>query len=246
MDEAISTENKEIGISNEIRGDVTLGSVDPRTLSKENFKASPDLLFHGSGKEITFSQNFDYQNNPDDNSSKIGFGFYATPNRKDAELYSLAFARKGEKPTIIEMLPYQAKMLDLRRKSDLSHNGSVPQNIFKDWINYYQKWFDTAYGENGKRRPEFFKWMDSNYLGSLRARSNATSIDLRSMLSEDGFGKNTEHAADTFREFMQQEGYDGIIYVEGGDHLGHKSPVSYVFYNLKKIGTFEAWHTNKS
>ena len=44
---------------------------------------------------------------------------------------------------------------------------------------------------------------------------------------------------------MQKEGYDGIIYIEGGDIPEQKNPTTYVFYDLEKVGTFESWRETK-
>ena len=45
-----------------------------------------------------------------------------------------------------------------------------------------------------------------------------------------------------FSDFMLEEGYDGLVYNEGGEGTQGKGGTSYVFYNLKKIGTYESWH----
>lgn len=61
------------------------------------------------------------------------------------------------------------------------------------------------------------------------------------MLSVEGDPKESKYASKIFSDFMLTEGYDGIIYIEGGDHPEHKAPVSFVFYNLDKIGTYDTW-----
>ncbi|OGY11171.1 MAG: hypothetical protein A3H88_01100 [Candidatus Blackburnbacteria bacterium RIFCSPLOWO2_02_FULL_44_9] len=47
--------------NNEVVGERTLGSVNPQTLTREEFESSPDLLFHGSSGPFVFSRGFDYQ-----------------------------------------------------------------------------------------------------------------------------------------------------------------------------------------
>lgn len=37
-------------------GDVILGEIDPRNLTREEFEKSPDLLFHGAKEYFNFSQ----------------------------------------------------------------------------------------------------------------------------------------------------------------------------------------------
>jgi len=37
-----------------------LGLIDPRNMTPEEFKASPDLLYHGLALSFTFHQVFDY------------------------------------------------------------------------------------------------------------------------------------------------------------------------------------------
>ncbi len=45
-----------------------------------------------------------------------------------------------------------------------------------------------------------------------------------------------------FSEFMLAKGFDGLVYNEGGEGKYGKGGTTYVFYNLKKIGTYESWH----
>ena len=44
-----------------------------------------------------------------------------------------------------------------------------------------------------------------------------------------------------FSDFMREEGYDGLVYNEGGEGHQAKGGTSYVFYNLDTIGTYESW-----
>ena len=67
-------------------------------------------------------------------------------------------------------------------------------------------------------------------------------LDLREMLSILGSSEASEYASGIFSEFMKAHGYDGAIYLEGGDHPDHKNPTSYIFYQLDKLGTFEIWN----
>jgi hypothetical protein len=49
----------------------------------------------------------------------------------------------------------------------------------------------------------------------------------------------------TFTNFMKSLGFDGLIYIEGGEGPNRKDHNSFVFYNLKKVGTYEYWQKNK-
>ena len=48
-----------------------------------------------------------------------------------------------------------------------------------------------------------------------------------------------------FSNFMQQEGYDGIVYIEGGEGAKRQNSQSYVFYNLERVGTYDSWQSRK-
>lgn len=82
-----------------------------------------------------------------------------------------------------------------------------------------------------------------NYYQRLSAMSESGNrVDLREMLSLVGSSEASEYGSRYFSEFMISHGYDGVIFIEGGDHPEHHNPTSYIFYNLNKIGTFEAWN----
>ena len=44
----------------DIVGFIILGKNDPKQMTPEEFDHSPDLLYHGSAKEINFSPDYDY------------------------------------------------------------------------------------------------------------------------------------------------------------------------------------------
>jgi len=83
------------------------------------------------------------------------------------------------------------------------------------------------------------------YISRLKNLS-PNNTDLRIMLSSTGDPVNSEYSADKFPAFMREIGYDGVIYIEGGDHPDNHNPVSYAFYNLDKIGDYDTWHNNKN
>lgn len=253
-------------------GDVIIGNIDPITLTKEQFESSPDLLYHGTGDaSFKFSRTIDYINFDRPVSATIGEGFYCTNNPTDAGIFSRITSR-GPTPQVITFLPYEAKMLDLRKANNLQENAPVPNDLLTEWVSFYQEQWKTALpenyddtmflkdiqfantnrgneamkevlAENNRRRTRYQHGKD--YIMRLKISSaKKQALDLRQMLSLNNSAANSEFAAREFPKFMTHKGYDGLIYVEGGDHPDQRArnPVSYVFYNLEKIGTFDTWH----
>ncbi len=247
-DTQISTSREAVGNLPDPIGDIIIGDIDPRTLTKEAFLQSPDLLWHGSGAEFVYNPNFDVHNKPDEGvSNTVGYGFYATDSRDEAELFS-SYRLKGEnKPAIvIPLLPYQAKMFDFRANSNNGLNAPVPPNIIRDYIAYFRerlrKFSENAAPDSGVHKSIQNIW--SEYLDRIRKFYDAkTPINLRNMLARAGSGRIEvfDDAASIFTDFMTSQGYDGAIYIEGGDDPRQKEPTSFVFYNLDKIGTYETW-----
>ena len=71
-------------------------------------------------------------------------------------------------------------------------------------------------------------------------------VDLREMLSANGDGNISEFGSKLFRKFMLDSGYNGIIYIEGGDHPDQPYSPSHVFFNLQNLGDYTTWHTPTS
>lgn len=197
-------------------------------------------------------------------SATIGKGFYAT-DRENAKLYSTAWGQ--EEPIVITILPYKAKMLDLRRKTNLKVNGVFPTNLFSDYLKFCQDRFNSKFQEyNPNQDVEFINShsLEDDSVGEERVKrvqkvysyeyfrqylwnleklgKNQKPIELRRMLSLMDTGHASEYAGGMFAQFMMQQGYDGLIYFEGGDHPDQKQPLSYVFYDPEVIGTYETWH----
>ena len=270
-------------------GAVVIGEVNPVGMSRETFSDSPDLLFHGAGEEFEWRRDFDYAHkDANQHSQKAGRGFYATPSRADAVLFSEAFGA-GETPVVLEMLPHKAKVFDFRVE-DKEKNANVPEDMLGGYIDYCKRLYEEKWGEYGdeedrefidahadevdmpdearRANPQSFEDMfatipsphseekamrinrivgygEAGYYLQMLESHKGKGIDLREMLSLDGNASNSEYASDKFRNFMLEQGYDGIIYIEGGDHPDHVAPVSYVFYNLEKIGTYDAWNSGE-
>lgn len=251
--------------------DVIIGKVDPRTLSREKFDKSPELLFHGTGeRNFIFRRDLDYGSFDRPVSATIGEGFYCTDNRRDAEIFSQVRQVSDEaEPFVINLLPHQARMLDLRSTVDPKRNAPVPIELFNAWRAYYKGYVDSLYppsynpqedidlinstnatsgGEERIKRVNRFWFYNTNqnYLRILEDLSSKNEpIELRQMLSVLGQSSASEFAATKFRDFMLAQGYDGLIYIEGGDRSDQRNPTSYVFYNLEKIGAFETWHSEE-
>lgn len=239
-------------------GDRTLGSVDPRTLSEEEFGRSSDLLFHGAEEDFTLSEDTDYQTFTGPYSATVGNGFYTTDDRGNAKTYSLLRRGQDEKPIVLSVLPYQAKVLDLRAATDPRVNAPVPADFSSEYTDYinklYASKFPEGYTPDISIRPvptEISLYFSLNEYRStlrrlLRESKEGKLIELRQMLSLKGETADSEYAGGFFTQFMLGKGYDGLVYNEGGDHPDQKNTTSYVFYNLKKVGTFDMWQSRKS
>lgn len=235
-------------------GERVIGTVDPHTLSREQFSQAPDLLFHGALSEFEFDQDTDYRKFSFTNSATIGNGFYATNDKENAALYSRirkSYERSPSAPVVIEVLPFQAKVLDLRASSNPGINAPVPSGLAQEYRtyinNYYASRFPEGYTPDFSTRPLPKDSTDFMSLNSYRSALNklfkeGKPIELRSMLSSDGSPGKSENAAPYFTGFMLDKGFDGLVYNEGGDSVDQKHTTSYVFYNLENVGTYDSWH----
>lgn len=242
-------------------GEIMLGSVNPVGLSQTEFRSSPDLLFHGALQDFSFSQYFNYEgfNNP--GSHTIGQGFYATSERNDAFLYATRRSPFVQGQVVVEVLPYQAKMFDFRSLQDVRRNAPVPYALVSEYRDFCQEKFHKRFDgydiegdvsfintsefgdERTKRVVRFSRYNNlRRYIAVLNTFTDNKAIDLREMLSLIGQAYQSEFASDLISDFMLSKDYDGLIYIEGGDHPDHKNPVSYVFFNLKKVGNYETWN----
>jgi hypothetical protein len=232
-----------------------IGEVDPRGLTAEEFKNSPDLLFHGSKSHFNLNPNLDYSGEQyfveNDGSLTLGTGFYTTSDRSAAEDYSL-IRQKGEavrqkketEPVILELLPHKAAMLDLRNEKSSDQNIPIPRTLFEKWRERFVRYYKEA--DRTKQHP-----FEGEYLRYLDEIAEFPDIDLRTMLQTgtDIRLRSNYYTAppwgQLFADFMKSEGYDGVIYFERGEGENKKISASYAFYNLEKIGTFEDWQKRK-
>jgi hypothetical protein len=234
-------------------GERIIGLRDPRLMTKEEFDQSPEILYHG-----TFDPNFHYNPlfnydseeyiNYSDGSQTLGVGFYTTDDLYAAEQYSLV--RKGltGPPIIQRFLPYNAKMYDFRT-ADGKTNAFVPREFFDKWFEYFK---DYCQNLDRSKLPWFIKDMlEKHYLHLNKLASTKEQFDLRVMLGTAPHPvlKSPNWPSPpymiTFTNFMKSLGFDGLIYIEGGEGSNRKNHNSFVFYNLKKVGTYEYWQKNK-
>jgi len=231
-----------------------LGEVDPATLTKEAFDASPNLLYHGSAKQFTYKQAFDYGDEEyiadNDGSQTLGAGFYTTDLLSAAENYSKE--RQGRNidayPFVTRVLPYEARVLDLRASKDIGHNASLPSEIFNKWFDHYRDYYHKPGREN---LPWYISEVENEYMEILnKAKAlidTGELLDLRNILGTGSSAKlrtrnwSSPCYMKLFADFMMQQGFDGLVYIEGGEGPKREIHPSFVFYNLAKVGTFETW-----
>lgn len=237
-----------------------LGDIDPRTLSREAFENSHGILFHGAAKPFNYSPKYDYSSaeyfTDTDGSQTLGEGLYATDARDAAENYSrVRQGKDNAEPIVLVLLPYQARMLDLRGPTDNSKNAPVPKELFEKWFQFYKNYYFN--NENRKNLPWYIQGSESGYWTLLNeARKLDKVMDLRTMLDTGGIIdpalRELHHNLPSppwtrlFSNFMKQEGYDGLVYNEGGEGKNPKASPSYIFYNLEKIGTYDSWHSGRN
>jgi len=227
-----------------------IGEHDPKEMSEQEFNQSPDLLFHGSSSSIDFNREYDYGS--DDFAEKngsltLGLGFYTTADASKAYDYSIVRQPNTDTPQafVTPIMPYQAKMLDLRSKEDPQSNGHIPTELLEQWRQYFKQYLDNK-PETTDIVENILDKLDNQYYEHLQ-QLNEQNIDLRTMLGtraspQTKFQKlSTPPWSQMFTEFMLQQGYDGIIQIEQSELDRSQSDTTYVFYNLNKIGDYGTW-----
>jgi hypothetical protein len=229
-----------------------IGIEDPQKLTREEFNKSKELLFHGSIEPFAYSPRFAYDENfcsTYDGSMTLGSGIYTTPDRNQAENYSLVRQQtEGSLPYIAVFLPNKAVMLDLREKNSLAKNAPIPKELFEKWRERYVRFYKD---QDRSKLPWYENRFETEYLAHLDKLAQFPNIDLRVMLwtgsdsrIKDGFYPGPPWV-DLFSQFMKDEGYDGVIYREGGEGEKGKDSPTFCFFNLEKINTFEGWQKRK-
>ena len=229
-----------------------LGESDPRTMTREQFEQSPDLLFHGTRRPMRFSSKFDYRSKEyladTDGSTTLGFGFYTSDSQTEASNYSVVRQNRADAPLIvISVLPHEARVLDLRRKNALAENASISRELALKWKERFLRYLQTRPPREGNIGA-IHDSHEHEYAQYLEKVLALEEIDLRLLLGTRGskeiksIGAQSPMWLMVFSDFMLEEGYDGLVYNEGSEVKQGKGGASYVFYNLKKIGTYESWH----
>ena len=201
-------------------GEKVLSKANPRVLNREEFERSPDVLFHGTKKPFVFKQAFDYHSvnylEENDGSATLGMGFYTTPNRQEAEGYSKVrqpfSPEELTTPIVVPILPYEARVLDLRARSDVSRNAPVAQDLVQRWLEKYRGYYTTKKPREGNLGA-IFDSMESEYHDHLVKIKN-TPVDLRELLYTTHWP--SPGWAALFSDFMLEQGYDGLVFNEGG------------------------------
>lgn len=233
-------------------GEVILGSVDPRTLTKEQFLSSPDLLTHIASGEVKFDPNFDYETTRRPYDSSAGAGFYTTNKREQSDRYAIDRARDDDnnKFTRIDVLPYKARMFDFRSSENINRNSGVPFEIFKRYLEIVKEDFANT-PEHVKRWGTYIK--KENHVNSLTRylekseKEGYIPLDLREMMGR-GFSDpayNSSANGHLMRRCMLSLVYDGLIYGEGGDNIDMGNAPSYLFFKLDNIGDYDTWQERK-
>lgn len=251
MNDTDKVETSEL-LAHSTQGEVTLGTRDPRTLAPEEFSRSTDLLYHGSRDPFVFSPDFNYASadyfQSTDGSQTLGEGFYTTDDKSQAENYSRErkFPEVGFEPVITTLLPYQARMFDFRQKEDPRRSGDVPKELFTKWHKYYADYRRVS--RTQEDRPWWMSALENGYMNYLARLAQSEAFTIRQMLETAPApalkSRNLPNPpwSKLFANFMKEQGYDGIIEMEGGEGPGKQAAASFVFFNLRKIGTYETWH----
>jgi hypothetical protein len=242
------------GIKTGIIGEVAIGRVNPRKLSKEEFSNSDELLFHGAARGFTYSPEGKYDVRSTTGSTDYGFGFYATDSWDQANNYSAV--RNGENiksPIVYSFLPHEAKMLDVRDVDDPGDNGVLPNDFVANWISYLgacikdEVNWSTIYDDEVIGRIIREGARDKFLIPLDEAVSRGERITIRGSRKERGiFNADANGLIDwIFKGFMLAQGFDGMIYREGGEGENRQNLTGFVFYNPKVIDTWEGWQGRK-
>lgn len=230
-----------------------IGLENPENMSREQFLNSQELLFHGSREPIEYNPKFVYDKDfysTQDGSLTLGTGFYTTPDKEQAENYSFVRQAGTEKETLhtISLLPKNAEMLDLRDKTNSEFNSFLPREIFEKWREKFVRYYKS---QDRSKLPWYEEKFETTYLQHLDKLAEYPNVDLRSMLWT-GADKNVPDGwypsppwVELFSDFMRDEGYDGVIYIEGGEGEKNKAAPTFCFFNTEVIDTYEGWQKRR-
>ncbi len=230
---------------------LVLGQKSPLEIDPTN-PGDNVALYHGAGKPLRVNLNYTFAEDSDqpDGSITLGTGLYTTDDKEQAQKYSDLRGKITGSGFVSAVIPYQAKMLDLRG------HRPVPEPLFQAWADHWLAHFgeiESKYQAKTKKTmldeliyEEGLKY--SSFLKSIRQITDDSSKrEIRYVLGtmnipeyriSQGLGpiQNT-----VFRDFMLSLGVDGLIAQEGGDSREFGSANSFVFYNYATVGTIEDW-----
>lgn len=246
----------------------TIGSVDPRQLTQAEFLRSPECVYHGARSGFELDQYFDFSDAKNyrdtflgEGGLTIGAGLYATPDRVAAEDY--VQVRGTHRGRLYTLLPYKARMLDLRDKRDPRFNGEVPRELVEEWAEVVRAKCRIEH-EKAKQKSELtfgeelmLEWWDEymNRLDCIVKTGNTYSLrsilatgddeDARQELPRMHFTAPAPPWVVLWTKFMLYKGIDGVLYHEGGESDNIESSLNAVFYNMEKVGTYASWHRER-
>lgn len=244
-----TAETAEQGLG-KIIGETIVGQIDPRSLTQSQFEASDNLLFHGGGVEFTYSSSGDFDSSlsADNNAADFGAGFYTTDNKQQAINYSKVRSRiTRQTPVVYSFLPFKAKLLDVRDSTDPGYNGALPKEFVEKWITYLENYLkdDKNFQHyNGFQKEVVQQGISTQFLERLRLDLQQNKIiKIRGDNLHPGiFNTHNNGLIDTqFRDFMLEQGYDGMIYREKGEGEHGEPLTGYVFYNYQSVDTWSGW-----
>lgn len=216
----------------------TIGHEDPRLLTKEQFDKKAWLYHAARNPNFRVESSFDYSQDLVDGAT-LGCGLYVTASKEQADGY--AQIRPGA--TTFKLLPHQAHLLNLTASHELV-NLSFPKEIVAEWIDYAKPKIMERAQDAGTQ------WFIQHRLFSVLKKMNElpskSLIDLRSDILDTG---NSPFSIidDIWQAFCALKGWDGIIFVEGGeDHFSRNFDRTYAIYNASKIGTYDDWQQRRT
>ncbi len=217
-----------------------IGDIDPSTLSKEEFEQKA-WLFHGArNPNFQVTETYDYYGKDYMDDATLGTGLYTTTDKELATNY----ASTRPNGTLWKLMPFQARMLNLTSRDERMLNLTFPRELLDEWIDFAQpQIFNRAISGNVISEVQDRLIEVLSKMEKLPAKNE---VDLRKDILGTGKGELTV-IDDIWKEFCQSKGFDGLIFVEGGDGAAtRKNDRTYVFYNSSKIGTFEDWQRRKA
>lgn len=249
MPESVGPSLEELGIRSETEFEAKenregvrvelIGDTDPASLTREEFEQKAWLFHATRGPQFSVRSDYDYQKDFVDDAT-LGGGLYATADKDLAEKY----AEVRPNGTMWQLMPYQARMLNLTSAQEIV-NLPVPQELAHEWFEFAQpKILQMALDQqlDSTDRDRYIAAMPK--IAELRNKITANQpIDLRDDILLTPRSTQPFSVVDTFwRSFCADKGWDGVIFVEGGDDIRtRKDDRSYVFYNPNVIGTYDDW-----